>query len=380
MLCSGPSRKVSGPCVLGNCVQLSCIRTWKLPSKQSHPHLHHKAHIIIMKSSSDEGVASNGSEDTKSAEYTQEMQAKMGTSLTYRHEAGLDYNRVLPDLIVGSCLQTPADVDRLAEQEGVKVVYCLQEDCDMEYFNLDVSKIQERCEERGDIKHVRFPIRDFDPYDLRMKLPKAITRLAKEHDPSKGTVYIHCTAGMGRAPATAVAYMAWIRGIPVDTAYEMMTTVRRCSPKIQAIRSATADLLLGTGPVAASIAVHRPGTATSIQVAGLDVGWHQKLDLKRDPTTHRFLLHRDLLPGSYPYKLVVDGNWTYSADHPTIKDGENINNVLDVSAALDAVSSGKFLRYISQGTVLTAEELQELSAMLCPWATHEAPVQTTNSA
>ena len=113
---------------------------------------------------------------------------------------------MLPDLIVGSCLQTPADVDRLAEQEGVKVVYCLQgkavycflqdeftlslfasislkystcgahiccpsspctsaapplpaEDCDMEYFNLDISKVQERCEQRGDIKHVRFPIR-----------------------------------------------------------------------------------------------------------------------------------------------------------------------------------------------------------------------------
>lgn len=70
--------------------------------------------------------------------------------------------------------------------------------------------------------------RDFDPYDLRMKLPKAVTRLAREHDPAKGTAYIHCTAGMGRAPATAVAYMAWIRGIPVDEAYEMMTTVRRC--------------------------------------------------------------------------------------------------------------------------------------------------------
>ncbi len=106
----------------------------------------------------------------------------------------------------------------------------------MEYFNLDVIPIQQRCEERGDIKHVRFPIRDFDPYDLRMKLPKAVARLAKEHDPSKGTAYVHCTAGMGRAPATAVAYMAWVRGIPVDEAYEQMTTVRRCSPKIQAIR------------------------------------------------------------------------------------------------------------------------------------------------
>lgn len=43
----------------------------------------------------------------------------------------------------------------------------LQEDSDMAYFNLDITAIQARCAERGDIKHVRFPIRDFDPYDLR---------------------------------------------------------------------------------------------------------------------------------------------------------------------------------------------------------------------
>ena len=64
--------------------------------------------------------------EEKSDEYSKTMQSRMGTSLTYNHDAGLDYNRVLPDLIVGSCLQTAADVDRLADQEGVKVVYCLQ--------------------------------------------------------------------------------------------------------------------------------------------------------------------------------------------------------------------------------------------------------------
>ena len=54
-----------------------------------------------------------------------------------------------------------------------------QEDSDMAYFSLDVGPIQKRCEERGDIKHVRFPVRDFDPYDLRRKLPKAVARLAR---------------------------------------------------------------------------------------------------------------------------------------------------------------------------------------------------------
>lgn len=38
----------------------------------------------------------------------------------------------------------------------------LQEDCDMEYFGIDIAAIQERCKEVG-IKHVRFPVRDFDP-------------------------------------------------------------------------------------------------------------------------------------------------------------------------------------------------------------------------
>lgn len=33
---------------------------------------------------------------------------------------------------------------------------------------------------------------------------------------------------------------------------------------------------------------------------------------------------------AYQYKLIIDGVWSYSADHPTAKDGENINNVSKV--------------------------------------------------
>jgi hypothetical protein len=53
------------------------------------------------------------------------MQARMGTTLTYRHEDGINYNYVLPDLIVGSCLQGPEDVDRL-QAAGVTTVFSLQ--------------------------------------------------------------------------------------------------------------------------------------------------------------------------------------------------------------------------------------------------------------
>lgn len=63
--------------------------------------------------------------EVKSDDYTEEMQAKMGTTLTYRHEDGINYNFIMPDLIVGSCLQGPEDADKLAAA-GITTVYSLQ--------------------------------------------------------------------------------------------------------------------------------------------------------------------------------------------------------------------------------------------------------------
>ena len=60
---------------------------------------------------------------------------------------------------------------RLAEQESVGAIVNLQEDSDMAYFDLDLAPIRARCAERGDVAHARFSIRDFDAFDLRMKLP-----------------------------------------------------------------------------------------------------------------------------------------------------------------------------------------------------------------
>ena len=66
------------------------------------------------------------------------------------------------------------------------------------------------------------------------------------------------------------------------------------------------------------------------QVAGLDVGWGQKLDLQLDPRTQRYTLERELPVGKFGYKFIFDDRWTYSADHPTLDDGGNINNYVEV--------------------------------------------------
>ncbi|MEW5308603.1 MAG: hypothetical protein WDW38_000548 [Sanguina aurantia] len=390
--------------------------------------------------SADSSTAATALADKKkSEEYSEVMSERMGATLTYRHERGLDFNRILPDLIVGSCLQTPADVDRLAEQEGVTTVFCLQEDCDMEWFNLDIGAIvSRRCfSGRRMDQHLGMPVRDFDPFDLRLKLPKVIARLTKEHDPAAGgTIYIHCTAGMGRAPGAALAYMNWFRKFQLDEGYKLVTGLRRCSPKVEAIRASTVDLLCGVAPVPVTIGVSRRGTAQQVQlahhptqtrphtpsaaalrlrlppgdgphaitrcvpwtppparpathtptrplspspppltqIAGLDVGWNQRLDLQVAPHasgSHRFELKRSLLPGRYQYKFITDGVWSASADHPTMRDGDNTNNYVEVMGKdLNPEQASAQMRLLSHGGDLTADERAQIAQMLCPWETH----------
>eukprot|EP00878_Enallax_costatus_P036860 GHUV01041436.1.p1 GENE.GHUV01041436.1~~GHUV01041436.1.p1 ORF type:complete len:166 (+),score=46.64 GHUV01041436.1:45-500(+) len=137
----------------------------------------------------------------------------------------------------------------------------------MEYFGIDIAAIKQRCREVG-VQHVRFPVRDFDPLDLRLKLPKAVARLAKAHEAGEGVAYIHCTAGLGRAPATALAYMYWLRDWKLQAAYDKLTGARACSPRIEAIRAATGDLLTDNSPVELTIGLRRRGTAKQFQVCG----------------------------------------------------------------------------------------------------------------
>jgi len=49
--------------------------------------------------------------------------------------------------------------------------------------------------------------RDFDSFDLRKRLPAVISKLYKAINSNGGVTYIHCTAGLGRAPAVAVCLL-----------------------------------------------------------------------------------------------------------------------------------------------------------------------------
>lgn len=269
-------------------------------------------------------------EEVKSDAYSNTMTEAMGAVLTYRHELGMNYNFILPDLIVGSCLQTPEDVDKL-RQIGVKTVFCLQQNPDLDYFGVDIAAIQDYAGTFTDIQHIREEIRDFDAFDLRIRLPAVISRLYKAINKNGGVTYIHCTAGLGRAPAVALAYMFWVQGYKLNDAHTLLQRNRSCFPKLEAIKSATADILTGLRKKDVTL-TWKGKEISSVEISGLDIGWGQKMPLQYDGELGLWVLQRELLEGRYEYKYIVDGEWVVNNDELVAtpnKDG-HVNNYIQV--------------------------------------------------
>ncbi|XP_058207708.1 phosphoglucan phosphatase DSP4, amyloplastic isoform X3 [Rhododendron vialii] len=297
--------------------------------------------------------------------YSNTMTEAMGAVLTYRHELGMNYNFIRPDLIVGSCLQTPEDVDKL-RSVGVKTIFCLQQDPDLEYFGVDITAIRAYVSTHDDIEHLRAEIRDFDSFDLRMRLPAVVSKLHKAINRNGGVTYIHCTAGLGRAPATALAYMFWIQGYKLSEANNLLLSKRSCFPKLDAIKSAAADILTGLKKKLVTL-TWECSTCSNVEVSGLDIGWGQRIPMKFDKERGLWILQRELPEGRYEYKYVVDGEWTcnyYELVTPANKDG-HVNNYVQVTDDdPDSITAALRARLTSNDPDLTTSERLQIRQFL----------------
>ncbi|GAB4849205.1 Phosphoglucan phosphatase DSP4, chloroplastic [Ancistrocladus abbreviatus] len=320
--------------------------------------------------SSSSKMSGTGIKEEKSDIYSTNMTEAMGAVLTYRHELGMNYNFIRPDLIVGSCLQTPEDVDKL-RSIGVKTIFCLQQDPDLEYFGVDINAIREYAQGYDEIEHIRGEIRDFDGFDLRMRLPAVVSKLFEAINRNGGVTYIHCTAGLGRAPAVTLAYMFWVQGYKLSKAHRLLLSKRSCFPNLDAIKSATADIL--TGLEKKPVTLKWPDDhCSAVEISGLDIGWGQRIPLKFDQDKGFWILEKELPEGRYEYKYIIDGEWTCNQHElvtPQNKDG-HVNNYVQVFAD-DPDSDGAKLRQTLTGDDpdLTMSErlrirqyLQELSS------------------
>ena len=96
----------------------------------------------------------------------------------------------------------PDDLERIHDGTGVSALLSLQHNDCLAYWHIDYTEMLRTGETLG-LTMLRCPIRDFDIPDMRRRLPDAITMLAHLRDQGHQT-YVHCTAGLGRAPLTVL--------------------------------------------------------------------------------------------------------------------------------------------------------------------------------
>lgn len=151
----------------------------------------------------------------------------------------MDSDRILPQVVVGSYPQTIDDVESLKEDFGITAVFNLHTDDDIDELNLAWPVLEDHYR-RSAIELCRVPVRDFDQDDLRRNLPQCVRALSELIEAGH-TVYVHCTAGMGRSPSVVAAYLHWVEERDLDEAISHVCRCRPCSPDARAIRLAGDD-------------------------------------------------------------------------------------------------------------------------------------------
>ncbi len=139
----------------------------------------------------------------------------------------LNWNVIRPDLVIGSGPRDASDLDVLQTEARVSALLSLQHDECLEKQMIDYSAHVQNGRALG-LTMARVPLRDFDPDDQRHGLPAAVHSL--HHLLSQGhRVYVHCTAGINRAPLVVAAYLMLIEGLDLE---ETRTLLERARPGI----------------------------------------------------------------------------------------------------------------------------------------------------
>jgi hypothetical protein len=148
-------------------------------------------------------------------------------------------DQILPQLFVGSHPASLGDLEQLRRDLRITAVLNLQTDNDMGILGVDWPRLLDGYRQLG-LELRRVPIHDFDSADLQRHLPEAVAALSRLLQAGH-TVYVHCTAGIGRSASTAVAYLAWAEKWGLDRAMRHVLARHACTPNSDAIRLATED-------------------------------------------------------------------------------------------------------------------------------------------
>jgi protein-tyrosine phosphatase len=120
------------------------------------------------------------------------------------------------------------DIGWLRNEHRVTAIHNLQDDEDLRINALDIAVLREVSARHG-IKLVRTPIHDGSADDMAVRLRAALSDLAGLVE-GRERVYLHCNAGLNRAPTLAIAYLRAHGGMSLDEALAHVKQRRSCGP------------------------------------------------------------------------------------------------------------------------------------------------------
>jgi hypothetical protein len=139
----------------------------------------------------------------------------------------LNWGEITQRIVVGTCPMAPPDLERIRVRTGVSAVLSLQHDECLAYWCVDYRSMRAQGTKLG-LRMARIPMRDFDIADQRRRLPHAVAALAELQALGHRT-YVHCTAGLGRAPLTVLSYLICIED---RSPAEAIDLIRRGRPGV----------------------------------------------------------------------------------------------------------------------------------------------------
>jgi protein-tyrosine phosphatase len=140
---------------------------------------------------------------------------------------------ILPNLLIG---EYPAvdDAGWLRSVHQVTAVFSLQDDSDLASKCLDLRQLEHTYRQHG-LRFHRVPVPDCDLETFAHLLDpivSSLTELLRQGE----RVYLHCNAGMNRAPTVAIAYLHTAHGLPLSIACDFVKQRHRCVPYMQLLQ------------------------------------------------------------------------------------------------------------------------------------------------
>jgi protein-tyrosine phosphatase len=130
-------------------------------------------------------------------------------------------------LLIGEYLR-PGDIPWLASEHLVSAIHNLQDDEDLRINALDATVLCDLAAQHH-VRYVRTPIQDGSADDVAARLAAALAdldTLIRGGD----RVYLHCNAGLNRAPTLAIAWLRAYGGMSLNEALAHVKRRRACGP------------------------------------------------------------------------------------------------------------------------------------------------------